>query len=279
MNTQKAAPPRLLPVVKAALLCACASLALALVHERLCVVPLGIFVGCCLAAPFFPRIGFFLPVISRGCTGRNMVALTFDDGPDPVTTPLILALLKKQKTSAAFFVIGEKAQRHPELMREILSCGHAVGNHSYSHDVLLMLRSRRTLASEIRTAQQAMSAFDIRPLVFRPPAGITNPKLGSVLRQQGLQCLTFSCRGFDAGNRRIKGLAARILKKVRPDDIILLHDCMPRDPATVERWLNEIEELLAGLAERNLDLAPLEHLIGRPICSRLAEKASQIGRL
>jgi peptidoglycan-N-acetylglucosamine deacetylase len=276
VNTQTTAPYRFLPVVKVALLCACASLALALVNERLCVLPLGVFVGCCLAAPFFPRIGFFLPVISRGCTGRNMVALTFDDGPDPATTLRLLALLKKYKAPAAFFVIGEKAQRHQDLMREIISCGHAVGNHSYSHDVLLMLRSRQTLASEIRTAQQAIGDFGIKPLVFRPPAGITNPKLGGILRHQGLQCVTFSCRGFDAGNRRIEGLADRILQKVRPDDIILLHDCMPRGPATVDLWMSEIEALFAGLAERNLAPVPLERLIGMPVCSRLAEKASKI---
>ncbi len=194
-----------------------------------------------------------------------MVALTFDDGPDPATTPLILALLKKHKAPAAFFVIGEKAQRYPELMREIIACGHAVGNHSYSHDVLLMLRSRQTITSEISTAQKAMGAFGIQPLVFRPPAGITNPKLGGILRHQGLQCVTFSCRGFDAGNRRIKGLALRILQKVRPDDIILLHDCMPRGPAAVELWLDEIEALLAGLAEKNFAPVPLEQLIGRPV--------------
>ncbi len=272
MNTQNAVPSRLLPVVKVALLCAFASLVLAMVNERLCVLPLAVFVSSCLVAPFLPRYGFFLPVISRGCTGKNMVALTFDDGPDPATTPRLLELLEKYKAQAAFFVIGEKAQRHPELMRDIIACGHAVGNHSYSHDVLLMLRSRRTLASEIRTAQQAMSAFDIRPLVFRPPAGITNPKLGSVLRQQGLQCLTFSCRGFDAGNRRIKGLADRLLRKVRPDDIILLHDCMPRGPATVDLWLDEVEALLAGLAEKSLAPVPLDRLIASPVCSSLAEK-------
>jgi peptidoglycan-N-acetylglucosamine deacetylase len=274
MDTRNAAPSRLLPVVKVVFLCAFASLALALVNERLCVLPLGVFVGCCLAAPFFPRIGFFLPVISRGCTGRNMVALTFDDGPDPVTTPRILALLKKHKAPAAFFVIAEKAQRHPELMRDIIACGHAVGNHSYSHDVLLMLRSRPTLASEIRTAQQAMAAFGIRPLVFRPPAGITNPKLGGILRQQGLQCVTFSCRGFDAGNRRIKGLADRLLKKVRPDDIILLHDTMPGHGHTSDALMGEIEKLLRGLSERHLAPAPLDHVIGRPVCSPLVEKAS-----
>jgi peptidoglycan/xylan/chitin deacetylase (PgdA/CDA1 family) len=279
MDMNHSAPSPLLPVVKLALLCACASLALVMIDEALCVLPLAVFVSSCLAAPFLPRYGFFLPVISRGCTGKNMVALTFDDGPDPATTPRLLELLEKYKAKAAFFVIGEKAQRHPELMREIIACGHAVGNHSYSHDVLLMLRARRTLASEIRRAQQAMIAFGIQPLVFRPPAGITNPKLGSLLRRLGLQCVTFSCRGFDAGNRRIHGLADRILRKVRPDDILLLHDCMPRGPATVDLWLEEVEALLAGLAEKNLAPAPLEQLIGSPVCSRLTDKALKMGRL
>jgi peptidoglycan/xylan/chitin deacetylase (PgdA/CDA1 family) len=276
MDRQKSAPSSssLLPVVKIALLCAGAAIVLAMVSEWLWVLPLGIFIVCYLGAPFFPQAGFFLPVISRGCTGGTMVALTFDDGPDPATTPRILELLEKNKAKATFFVIGEKAQGHPDLMREIIARGHDVGNHSYCHDVLLMLRSRQTIASEIRMAQEAISAFGIRPLVFRPPAGITNPKLGGILKQQGLHCVTFSCRGFDAGNRRCEGLAERILKKVRPDDIILLHDCMPHGDASVDMWLQEIEALLAGLAEKNLAPVPLEQLIGRPVCGRLAEKAS-----
>ena len=276
MDMQKSTPSSssLLPVVKLALLCACAAIVLAMVNEWLCVLPLGIFVACCLGAPFFPQAGFFLPVISRGCTGGNMVALTFDDGPDPATTPRILELLEKNKAKAFFFVIGEKAQGHPDLMREIIARGHDVGNHSYRHDVLLMLRSRQTLASEIRMAQKAISAFGIRPLVFRPPAGITNPKLRSILKQQGLHCVTFSCRGFDAGNRRFEGLAERILKKVRPDDIILLHDVLPKGSVTADMWLEEIVKILTGLKNKNLQPVSLEQLIGRPAISRLVEKAS-----
>jgi peptidoglycan-N-acetylglucosamine deacetylase len=263
-----------LPVVKIALLCAGAAMVLAMVNEWLCVLPLGIFVACYLGAPFFPQAGFFLPVISRGCTGGNMVALTFDDGPDPATTPRILELLEKNRAKAIFFVIGEKAQSHPDLMRGIIAGGHDVGNHSYRHDVLLMLRSRKTIASEILMAQEVISAFGIRPLVFRPPAGITNPKLGGILKQQGLHCVTFSCRGFDAGNRRIKGLAERILKKVRPDDIILLHDVLPKGYATADIWLEEMVKILKGLKNKNLQPVLLEQLIGRPAISRLKEKAS-----
>jgi len=275
MDMQKSASSSssLLPVGKIALLCAGAAIVLVMVNEWLWVLPLGIFVACYLGAPFFPQAGFFLPVISRGCTGGTMVALTFDDGPDPATTPRILELLEKNKVKATFFVIGEKAQSHPDLMREIIANGHDVGNHSYRHDVLLMLRSRQTLSSEIRMAQEAISAFGIRPLVFRPPAGITNPKLGGILKQQGLQCVTFSCRGFDAGNRRIEGLAARILKKVRPDDIILLHDVLPEGSVTADMWLQEFVKILTGLKNKNLQPVSLEQLIGRPAISRLVEKA------
>ena len=266
------APTTFLPVVKLALLCACASIVLAVTSGLLCVLPLSVFVGACFIAPFFPQYGFFLPVVIRGCTDTNRLALTFDDGPDPVATPKILELLEKYKAPATFFVIGEKAQRHPELMQEIISKGHSVGNHSYHHDVLLMLRSRQTIAVEIRMAQEALSAFGIKPLIFRPPVGITNPKLGSILKQQGLYCVNFSCRGFDAGNRHIKGLAQRILKKVRPGDIILLHDCMPQGANSVDMLLQEIEALLAGLAGKKLAPVSLEQLIGRPVCIRLTKK-------
>jgi peptidoglycan/xylan/chitin deacetylase (PgdA/CDA1 family) len=162
-------------------------------------------------------------------------------------------------------------------LQEIIANGHAVGNHSYHHDVLLMLRSRQTIAAEIRMAQEALSAFGIKPLIFRPPVGITNPKLGSILKQQGLYCVNFSCRGFDAGNRQIKDLAARILKKVRPGDIILLHDCMPKRSDTADLLIQEVEALLVGLAERKLAAVSLEQLIGRAVHSSDVDNASKIG--
>ncbi len=273
MTMHNPAPSALLPVVKCALLCAGIAIVLAMIDWMLCVIPLAVFVCVCLAAPFFPRLGFFLPVVSRGCTGNNLVALTFDDGPDPTTTPHILNLLDTYNAPATFFVIGEKAQRHPELLHEIIARGHAVGNHSYRHDVLLMLRSHTTIISEIRLAQEALSALGVKSLIFRPPAGITNPKLGSILKHLGMYCVNFSCRGFDAGNRHLEGLAGKILKKVRSDDIILLHDCMPKKSGCGGMLLNEVESLLAGLAEKNLVPVSLEHLIARPVCT-LHERGS-----
>jgi peptidoglycan/xylan/chitin deacetylase (PgdA/CDA1 family) len=243
---------------------------LLLIRPVLVVIPLGLFILLCLVAPFLPGIGFFLPVISRRETDCLVAALTFDDGPDPDVTPRLLELLRRHDVPATFFVAGEKAGRHPGLIREILSRGHAIGNHTYHHDPLLMLRSREKLREEIARTQELLSAFAIRPLAFRPPVGITNSRLPGVLRELGLCCVTFSCRAFDRGNRRVARLAEIILGKVRPGDIILLHDVRPKGREGIEKWLAETERIVSGLKERGYRLLSLEELIGRPVVERLS---------
>jgi peptidoglycan/xylan/chitin deacetylase (PgdA/CDA1 family) len=227
--------------------------------------PLACFVLACAAASLSPQSSFFLPVISRGRTGRRAVALTFDDGPDPLTTPLLLGLLARHRAKAAFFVSGRNAVRHPELVRQILRDGHEIGNHSCSHDPFLMLYPYRRLCREIAAAQDVLEKFGIRPLAFRPPVGLTNPKLSSILGTLGMFCVTFNRRAFDRGNRRVGGMAGKILKRVRPDDIVLLHDVRPPKENVVPEWLREIEMILEGLAAKGFQAVSLDELIGRPV--------------
>lgn len=239
------------------------------VREEMAAVPLGLFLLCCLAAPFLPRASFFLPVISRGKRTNRAVALTFDDGPDPDVTPLLLDLLQRYHLPATFFVAGKKAERHPALVREILLRGHAIGNHSYHHDPLLMLRSRTRLADEIIRTQNLLAGFGIRPFAFRPPVGITNPRLPEVLRELHMDCVTFSCRACDFGNRRIRGLSRIVLKKVRPGAIILLHDVSPPDGGRITDWLQGVEKIILGLKSKGYDIMPLSQLIGRTVMEEL----------
>jgi peptidoglycan/xylan/chitin deacetylase (PgdA/CDA1 family) len=231
--------------------------------------PLGLFVLVCLAAPFLPGAGFFLPVISRGGADRKAVALTFDDGPDPDVTPLLLDLLRRYRLTAAFFVTGRNSELYPGLVREILTGGHDVGNHSYRHDPLLMLRSRAELAREIARTQKLLAPFGIRPLVFRPPVGITSSRLPGVLQELGMGCVTFSCRAGDFGNRRIGGLAEKILRKVRPGAIILLHDVTPPGGGGIAEWLEGVETIVRGLRAGGYEIVPLSELIGRAVMERL----------
>ena len=245
------------------------------VRPDLAVLPLGLFVILCLAAPFLPRVGFFLPVISRGGGEGNAVALTFDDGPDPAVTPLLLDLLERYRLTAAFFVTGQNTERYPALVREILQRGHDVGNHSYRHDPLLMLRSRARLADEIARSQELLAPFGIRPLAFRPPVGVTNPRLPGILNELGMECVTFSCRACDFGNRRIGGLARTILRKARPGAIVLLHDVSPPDAGRIAEWLAAVEEIIRGLGERGYAIVPLPDLIGRAVMERLPAPSSR----
>ncbi|MFO7598881.1 MAG: polysaccharide deacetylase family protein [Candidatus Desulfacyla sp.] len=242
-----------------------AAILLCFIDVQLSIVPLTIFVLLCVAAPFFPRVSFFLPIVSQGTSGKRAVAITFDDGPDPRSTPALLQLLSKNRIQGTFFVTGQKASRHPELIRDILSLGHSIGNHSYSHDNFIMLKGATSLKKEIQSTQEILRRSGITPLAFRPPVGITNPGLWKVLRELGMYNVNFSCRAIDAGNRRIKNLSTRILKRLRPDDIIALHDAMPADHALFSYWLNEIELILSGIRERGFAVYPLSQLIGRPV--------------
>lgn len=223
------------------------------------------YIVLCVAASFFPRSNFFLPVISRGNTGQNMVALTFDDGPAQPTTRQILELLDKYSVKVTFFVSGANALKHPEIIGEIIARGHAIGNHSFNHNPFLMLGSYNYLYQEIFRAQEVLEKMGVNALAFRPPVGIISPKLPLVMDKLGMFCVTFNCRAFDAGNRRIKNLGSRILKKVKADDIILLHDVPSRSEEDNAIILSEIESVVQGLIIRGLKIVPLSTLIGRDI--------------
>ena len=239
--------------------------ALIVVDGWLAVIPLAGFLLLCLAAPFFPRFGFYLPVVSRGASGQKAVAITFDDGPDPLTTPLLLKLLLKRQIKATFFVTGEKAAAHPETIKDMLRHGHSVGNHSYQHSYRMLFKSCPSIVADIEATQNVLHDLGIRPLAFRPPAGITSPGLGSALLKTGMYLVNFSCRPLDGGNRRIGNIADSILKRIRPDDIILLHDSRPPDKNLIPDWLKEVDRLLSGLKTKGIAVLPLYEIIGKPV--------------
>lgn len=238
---------------------------LALVEPTWATVPLTLFVLLCAVAPFFPTLPFFLPVVSRGSADRKTVALTFDDGPDPATTPLLLDLLARHGMRATFFVTGRNALRHPALIQAILDQGHTIGNHSCRHDNFIMLKSVRRLRKEILTTQTILKQFDITPLAFRPPVGITNPRLAAAIQGTPLFVVNFNRRAGDWGNRRLTHLSRRIIRRLHPGDIILLHDTRPADPRRFAQWRREINRLPAGIAGRGLTVVPLAQLIQRPV--------------
>ena len=237
---------------------------LAWVDLRLAMFPLGVFMVLCMAAPFIPSSSFFLPVISRGTCNRKAVALTFDDGPDPLTTPELLRLLKKHRVTGTFFVTGHRVVRYPQLMREILAQGHSVANHSFHHDMLGAFRSAKTMQHEIGATQRALEGHGIIALAYRPPMGITSPRLRRVMEKEGMFVVNFSCRAWDGGNRRLRNLSRKILKRICANDILLLHDNLAK-PSLLPHWAGEVDLILKGIPEKGLEILPLADLIERRV--------------
>jgi peptidoglycan/xylan/chitin deacetylase (PgdA/CDA1 family) len=156
---------------------------------------------------------------------RNEIALTIDDGPDPVVTPQVLDLLDRYAARASFFCIGEKAARYPDLCREIARRGHAVENHSQHHRHHFALMGRSDIARELQGAQDTLAAITgQRPAFFRAPAGLRNPLLDPVLARLGLRLASWSARGFDTRIGDAERVKGRLLRGLRAGAILLLHD-------------------------------------------------------
>ncbi|MFT5726876.1 MAG: peptidoglycan/xylan/chitin deacetylase (PgdA/CDA1 family) [Desulforhopalus sp.] len=240
------------------------ALLLFFVTPSLAVLPLIVFLILCFGAPFFPRFSFFLPVISCGKAGGKEIALTFDDGPSPQSTPILLELLARHNLHATFFVIGEKAAQYPELIESILEKGHTIGNHSWNHDYFLMLKSTKRIQKDIQKSQEIFKQYGVKPVVFRPPVGITGARLGGVLAAEEMIAVNYSCRAFDGGNRNIHNLAEKILGRVEPGAVIMLHDLPPYQERLEDYWQKELDQLFDTL-KRRYTVASLEQLIERPV--------------
>ncbi len=243
----------------------CISLLTAVFSPLLAAVPLLIFIIVCVAASLMPTSSFFLPVVSRGLPEKGAVALTFDDGPDPASTPELLALLSRYGARATFYVNGRRAEQFPELIHKILSQGHTIGNHSYSHDNFIMLKGSAALKEEIEKTQHVLHRLGVLPHTFRPPVGVTNPRLKTILDQLDMYAVNFSRRAGDRGNRQVSTLSRKILKKLRSGDIIMLHDIWPKDQQKARHWLMEIDRILSGIQDQHLKILPLATLIDRPV--------------
>ena len=180
------------------------------------------------AAGMFPRCTWLGPNITRlpaSQAHNGVVALTFDDGPDPEVTPKVLDLLQQAGARATFFCVGRRAEAHPDLVAAMRSRGHGVENHTYSHSNAFAFRGPRGLRQEILRAQAAIDgAGGGRPNFFRAPAGIQNPWVPFVLAGAGLSLVSWTRRGFDTVTPDGARVAARLGRGLRGGDILLLHD-------------------------------------------------------
>ncbi|MFQ5603666.1 MAG: polysaccharide deacetylase family protein [bacterium] len=156
---------------------------------------------------------------------RNQIYLTFDDGPDPEVTPTLLELMHQYQISATFFVIGEKVQRHPEIVAQINQNGHTLGNHSFSHHRMLWKSKSNSLAEIARTDALLQEITRTRPVLFRPPYGRFGWGLMRAIQTTGHKMVLWNATARDYHSHFSSCEIQRNLTRcLRPGKIILLHD-------------------------------------------------------
>lgn len=207
----------------------------------------------------FPQWQMFGRSLCRAGTNRKVVALTFDDGPDPTNAPALLALLAERGVRAAFFCTGERVLQHPDLARRIVAEGHRVENHSFQHSYRTNLFSVGRLRDDVARAQDAVRRHTGQaPRFFRPPMCLTNPRVFRVAGELGLKVVGYAARGLDRRSDPAGRIVARIMRRVRPGAIILLHDGgVPRD-----RLLAVVTMLFDKLQADGYQCLRLDELIG-----------------
>ena len=199
---------------------------------------------------FHPRNQWLVANRSR-VDGPRRVALTFDDGPDPIYTPKLLDLLREKNVKATFFVIGKHADQHPDIVRRAWDEGHLVGNHTWSHYPLFCFLMPGRLRAEIeRCTESVRHSCGFRPRLFRSPVGLRHPLLAPYLENAGLEYISWSIRTLDTFTNDSSVLAQRILNKASSGDIILLHDHLP---GGTDAMLEALPRVIDELRERGFE--------------------------
>jgi len=181
-------------------------------------------VGGAIHGAFHRNSFVFVPALGKIESDRKVVALTFDDGPNPDATPRILDTLREKGVRATFFVLGSHAERWPELVRRISHEGHQIGNHGYFHRKL-QFKSPFYVSRDIRLGIRAIRrAGAPAPRYFRAPHGFRSPWTTPIASSYGERTVGWSLGVWDSDRPGVDEIVRRTLEGVEPGSIVLLHD-------------------------------------------------------
>lgn len=185
---------------------------------------------------------------------EKKIAITFDDGPNEMTFA-VLEVLKKYDAKATFFCIGKNIESHPEILKETINQGHTIGNHSYSHSPFFDFFNKNKIIAEIENTDALIETIlGKKTTLFRPPYGVTNPSIRKALAVTKHKTIGWNIRSLDGVVKNRKFLLDRIIKRIKPGGIVLLHD-------TSIETVNVLEQLLSFLEKNNYRVVPLEELL------------------
>lgn len=176
---------------------------------------------------------------------NNGILLTFDDGPHPIYTNLLLDVLKKENIKAVFFCIGKNIETYPEVVSRIHNEGHWIGNHTYSHSISWTVSNKQRVLHELSKVEDLIiKSIGASKKIFRPPFGITNPIIAKACKKLHLKSITWNVRTYDTvlSNETV---LKNLNKTLKGNQIVLLHD-------NREQCTELTKEIIALCKKKNL---------------------------
>lgn len=204
--------------------------------------------------------------ITNWPTGKKLISLTYDDGPNPAFTPKLLDYLKDANVKATFYVCGNMVKNKPELVARIVNEGHEIANHSYSHKVLTKL-SKEKLYEELEETNTAIrvAAPGARISTMRAPYGATNSTVQRAAQELGMRIIMWDVDTLDWKGRSAEQITNTIMKGTGDGSIILMHDRLHRNKDSVMVATRSVVEQLRA---KGYEFVTVHDLISHPKATR-----------
>lgn len=219
-----------------------------------CLLPFAysliVFWGC-----YYVGSNFFIKIICKADTDEKEIAISFDDGPAANYTTGILQVLKNENVKATFFCIGNRIAGNEKILQQINSEGHIIGNHSYSHHFWFDMYSTKKMQEDLKEMDEEMiRVTGLKPKLFRPPYGVTNPNLKNAIIKGGYTPVGWSVRSMDTVIKDEDKLLSKINTGIKPGAVFLFHD-------TSKTTLLVLPEFLREVKKRGYNIIPLDKLL------------------
>lgn len=200
-------------------------------------------------------------IIWRVDTDKKVVALTFDDGPDPKYTPTVLKLAREKGLRLTFFLVGREIRLHAQLARQEVAEGHAIGNHSWDHQTMTYETKRQDISEIERCEDEIERICGERTHLFRPPKGLWDGDVFATAREFGYRMILWTLALEHHSAKTPEAMARRAIDRVRPGMIILAHDGEPCHRVDRSKTLMALPKLVDGLQRKGYRFVTIPELL------------------
>jgi peptidoglycan-N-acetylglucosamine deacetylase len=209
-----------------------------------------VFWGC-----YYVGSNFFIKIICKATTDKKEIAISFDDGPAENYTLQILNILDTENVKATFFCIGNRIAGNEYILKQAKAEGHIIGNHSYSHHFWFDMYSSKKMQDDLRQMDAEMERVTgVKPKLFRPPYGVTNPNLAKAIKNGGYTAVGWSVRSMDTVIKDEKKLLEKINTGIKPGAVFLFHDTSKTTADVLPLFIQEVKK-------RGYNIIPLDKLL------------------